>query len=184
VDYEVPHDIRTQDRLGPLVKHFGAKGEQVKDNLFFVEHPTRYRLQNEHGEGLGKGSFDALDELVKATRPDILILDPLSSTHSLQENTNEIKQAYNKADKLIDEYGCAVIVVLHASPKVPRNQQGEEIARRAIEEIRGHSSQGDWADCHMHLADFCLSGCFSMAQHVPPQLRARPYSLWLPEPSG
>ena len=29
-----------------------------------------------------------------------------------------------------------------------------------------------------------LSGCFSMAQHVLPQLRARPYSLWLPEPSG
>jgi len=34
------------------------------------------------------------------------------------------------------------------------------------------------------LALFRLSGCFSMAQYVPPQLRARPYTLWLPEPSG
>jgi RecA-family ATPase len=151
VDYEVPHAIRTLDRLEPLVDHFGDKGDQVKDNLFFVQHPTRYRLQNQQGEAPGKGSFDALDELVKATRPDILILDPLSSAHSLQENTNEIKQAYNKADKLIDECACTVIIVVHASPKVQRNQQGQEVERSTIEVVRGHSSQVDWADCHMHL---------------------------------
>jgi len=149
IDYEVPHNIRTLSRLAPLVEHFP---DCAKDNLFFAPHPSRYRLQNEIGEQSGKGSYDALRQLVADVRPDVLILDPLSSTHSLQENGNEIKQAYNKADKLIDEYGCAVIVVHHASPKVPRNRNGERVERKPIEEIRGHSSQGDWADCHLHLS--------------------------------
>jgi RecA-family ATPase len=78
-------------------------------------------LQNETRETQRKGSWDALKQLVEDVQPDVLILDPLSSTHSLQENGIEIKQAHNKADKLIDEYGCAVIIVLHPSPKVPRN---------------------------------------------------------------
>ena len=81
-----------------------------------------------------------------------MILDPLSSTHSLQENSNEIKQVFNKVDKLIDEYECAVIVVVHASPKVPRNKNGDKIQRDTIEEIRGHTTQGDWAHCHIHLS--------------------------------
>jgi transposase len=34
------------------------------------------------------------------------------------------------------------------------------------------------------LVGFSLSGCFSTAPYVRPQLRTRPYSLWLPETSG
>lgn len=107
MDYEIPHNIRTLDRLTPLVKHFpeGQFREALLDNLFFAQHPTRYRLQNEKGEKPGEGSFDALRQLVANVQPNVVFFDPLSSTHSLLENGNEIKQAYNKADKLIDEYG-------------------------------------------------------------------------------
>jgi hypothetical protein len=39
------------------------------------------------------------------------------------------------------------------STPLPRSRETEipkESKRDTIEEIRGHTSQGDWADCHMH----------------------------------
>jgi hypothetical protein len=98
-----------------------------------------------------KVRYDALEKLVRRTRPDVLIVDPLSSTHSLEENSIAIKQALNNVDRLIDLYGCAAIVVHHSTTKVRTGKNGEPIKKDPIEEPRGHSSLVDWCDVHMHL---------------------------------
>jgi RecA-family ATPase len=100
------------------------------------------------------GSFDALQKLIAKVRPDVLIVDPLSSAHSLDENSIAIKQALNNVDRLIDLYSCAAIIVHHSSTKAARDKQGNKYQKATIEQPRGHSSLVDWCDVHMHFEAF------------------------------
>lgn len=153
IDYELPDDIRTHARLRPLMEQFPeTQRNDIQEKLFFPPHPTLYRLHNQAGESTGKGSYDVLSQLVADVRPDVLILDPLSSTHSLDENNIAIKQALNNVDRLIDLHGCAAIIVHHSSTKTKLDGWGKPIAKSTIEEPRGHSSLMDWCDVHMHFA--------------------------------
>lgn len=145
LDYETSEAIRTTERIIPLTKIFG---ERFVGNLFFPEHPSKYRLENGKGEG-NYGSFDRLLKLIDETRPEVLVIDPLSSTHSLNENTAEIKQALNNIDRLVDNSGCAVILVHHESPKHLRDANGQMIQKNTKEKARGHSCLTDWADLHL-----------------------------------
>jgi energy-coupling factor transporter ATP-binding protein EcfA2 len=147
VDYELPEGIRTDKRLRPLLEQFP---EAFQRNLFFPPHASLYRLHNQAGEAPDKGSYDALSNLLRSVRPDVLIVDPLSSTHSLDENSIAIKQALNNVDRLIDLYGCAAIVVHHSSTKAPIGKDGKQVKKDTIAEPRGHSSLVDWCDVHMH----------------------------------
>jgi hypothetical protein len=147
VDYELPEDIRTEERLRPLLEQFP---EEFQRNLFFPPHASLYRLHNQAGEAPDKGSYDALSNLLRSVRPDVLVVDPLSSTHSLDENSIAIKQALNNVDRLIDLYGCAAIVVHHSSTKAPIGKDGKQVQKDTIAEPRGHSSLVDWCDVHMH----------------------------------
>ena len=148
LDYELSDAIRVEKRLRPLVDQFPP---EFQTNLFFPKNPSLYRLHNQVGEARGEGSFDALERLVANTRPDVLVIDPLSSTHSLDENSIAIKQALNNVDRLIDSYGCAAIVVHHSTTKSRTDRNGKPIERDPIEEPRGHSSLVDWCDVLIHL---------------------------------
>jgi hypothetical protein len=79
VDYEIPEHIRESKRLQPLRKTFK---ENFGPNIAFVKKPSDYRLENMRGEANGNGSFDRLLTLVMKVKPNVLILDPFSSTHS------------------------------------------------------------------------------------------------------
>jgi energy-coupling factor transporter ATP-binding protein EcfA2 len=149
IDYELPGEIRAEKRIKPLIPQLP---KVFLENLFFAPYPSLYRLHNLTGEHPGSGSFDALQTLMEKVRPDVLILDPLSSAHALDENSISIKQALNNADRLIELYGCAVIIVHHASTKVRRDQKGKQLEKDPIEEPRGHSSLVDWCDVHLHFA--------------------------------
>ena len=142
-----PRKLEQRQGFRPLVGQFP---KQVQDNLFFTQHPSLYRLHNQQGENPGQGSFDALQTLVRTVRPDVLVVDPLSSAHSLEENSIAIKQALNNVDKLIDLYGCAGIIVHHSTTKATLDRDGNKRQKATIEEPRGHSSLVDWCDVHMH----------------------------------
>lgn len=148
LDYELSDEIRAEKRLRPLVQEFPP---EFQENLFFPRHPSLYRLHNQKGEPTNEGSYDALEKLVKGTRPDVLIIDPLSGTHSLEENSIAIKQALKNVDRLIDLYGCAAIVVHHSTTKSRTDRYGRPIEKDPIEEPRWHSSLVDWCDVLMHL---------------------------------
>lgn len=147
IDYEIPEANRKEERIKPLTKIFG---DDFVKNLHFPRHPSDYRLENGNREGI-IGSYDRLYNLVKDTKPNVLVIDPFSSTHSVDENSSAVKQPLNAIDRLIDIAGCAVILVHHESTKELRDYKGQTVEKGTKEKARGHSALTDWADLHLSL---------------------------------
>jgi hypothetical protein len=141
LDFELPEHIRWQERLNPLTEEFGV---DFLSEIYFPKRPSELRL--DAGDG-----FEKLRSLIRAVKPGLTIIDPLSSTHSADENTNSIKQPLNRIDQLIEESGTTVILIHHSSAKKTRNVRGEIIEKSAKERPRGHTSLVDWADVQLHL---------------------------------
>lgn len=148
LDYEIPEQLR-QPRIRALKQQF--PGDWMR-NLGFFKNSSDYRLINERGAPEGKGSFDRLFHYMTQAKPDVLIVDPFSSTHSLNEISNEIKQPLNNLDRIIDHADCAVILIHHSSTK-QKDDRGKPTTKRVQEQPRGHSSILDWADSHLHISD-------------------------------
>jgi hypothetical protein len=141
LDFELPEHIRWQERLHPLTEEFGV---DFLSEIYFPKRPSELRL--DAGEG-----FEKLRSLIRAVKPGLTIIDPLSSTHSADENTNSIKQPLNRIDQLIEESGTTVILIHHSSAKKTRNLRGAIVEKSAKERPRGHTSLVDWADVQLHL---------------------------------
>jgi RecA-family ATPase len=141
LDFELPEHIRWRERLCPLTKEFGV--DFLKD-IYFPKKPSELRLD------AGAG-FDKLSRLVRALRPGVTIIDPLSSTHSADENTNSLKQPLNKIDQLIEDSGTTVILIHHSSAKKTRTADGTVVEKTVKERPRGHTCLLDWADVHLHI---------------------------------
>lgn len=134
IDYELQHSSRKSRLQTDLPPGLG---------LYFPRNPSLYGMDDER--------FVRLHDLVKETRPNLLVLDPLSSAHVYEENTSQIKQALNRIDLLRVEYGMAVLIVHHATSKIMRDKESKEVFRKPIEMFRGHSSIVDWADLALAL---------------------------------
>ena len=141
LDFELPEHIRWKERLEPLTKEFGT---DFLKQIYFPKKPSELRL--DPGEG-----FENLRKLVCAMKPGLTIIDPLSSTHSVDENTNSIKQPLNRIDQLIEDTGTTVILIHHSSSKKARTAFGDVVEKTAKERPRGHTSLVDWADVQIHL---------------------------------
>lgn len=150
VDYELPHAIRAEERLKPLARIYETPEGLLGANLMFAKHPTEFGLQNVRFED--KGAFARLFGLVDSTRPDVVVLDPFSSTHTFNENSSEVKQALNNADALIDWFDCSVVLVHHASSKEIYDKDGRPVKRTAIERGRGHTCVPDWCDTQFYIS--------------------------------
>lgn len=132
LDYEVNH-LERKKRLPIEISEFGS-------NLIFADMPQLFRLEEE------SSSFQRLEFVVDQLRPQVVIFDPFSSTHSYPENTNEVKKALTAIDKLRFKYGVACILVHHASAKQTKDAKGKELVRSPKEMFRGHTSIIDWPD--------------------------------------
>ncbi len=141
LDFELPEQIRWNERLYPLTREFGT---DFLKRIYFPKKPSELRL--DPGE-----SFDNLRNLVRAVKPGVTIIDPLSSTHSVDENTNSLKQPLNRIDQLIEDSGTTVILIHHSSVKKARNAYGDVVEKTAKERPRGHTCLVDWADVQLHL---------------------------------
>ncbi len=141
LDFELPEHIRWNERLYPLTREFGT---DFLKRIYFPKKPSELRL--DPGE-----SFDNLRNLVRAVKPGVIIIDPLSSTHSVDENTNSLKQPLNRIDQLIEDSGTTVILIHHSSAKKARNMFGDVVEKSAKERPRGHTCLIDWADVQLHL---------------------------------
>lgn len=128
LDYELSHQMRKDRLMKALPRGTG---------LVFARNPSLYGLDER---------FAALEKLVSEERPDVLIVDPLSSAHHFEENTNELRKAFSRLDKLRDKFNLSVIVNHHASSKIERDAEKKIVLKRPIEMFRGHTSIVDWAD--------------------------------------
>jgi len=141
LDFELPERIRWEERLFPLTNEFGV---DFLKHIYFPKKPSELRL--DPGEG-----FDKLRKFVRAMKPGVTIIDPLSSTHSADENTNSLKQPLNRIDQLIEDSGTTIILIHHSSSKKARNTYGDVVEKTAKERPRGHTCLVDWADVQLHL---------------------------------
>lgn len=141
LDFELPEHIRWHERLHPLTKEFGV---DFLSEICFPKRPSELRL--DAGEG-----FERLRSLIRAVKPGLTIIDPLSSTHSADENTNSLKQPLNRIDQLIEESGTTVVLIHHSSAKKARTASGALVEKGAKERPRGHTCLVDWADVQLHL---------------------------------
>lgn len=112
-----------------------AEGSQVTSlsNLFLVENSFKANLNVERDRR-------RIKERIEKVRAQVVILDPLSSYHTVNENDNT--QMRGTLDHLTDisrEMGCAWIVIHHEG-------KPGEINRAHRWRFRGATSIRDWAD--------------------------------------
>jgi len=106
------------------------------DNDLALHLITLNSLRLDAGEGVRE-----FKKLVRATRAEIVFLDPMAKLHTGDENEQaDMQQLLNTLDDCIEELGISVILVHHIS-KPGGGEQREAWAR-----LRGSSYIPAWAD--------------------------------------
>lgn len=109
-------------------------GVQYPDNIFFADRKFKINLTS-------VPDMRKVKELVEKLQAKVVILDPLSSYHSVNENDNiQMRRVLDNLTDLSGETGCAWIVVHH------EGKPGLENNRLSKWRFRGASSIRDWAD--------------------------------------
>jgi hypothetical protein len=89
-----------------------------------------------------------LEGLIKKHKPMLVMLDPLDSFFSGDENSSkETKALRRTVDRLIDEYKCAFLIIHHQT-KVPGGDKNSKSNRASL---RGSSAWYGWADAVLHV---------------------------------
>jgi replicative DNA helicase len=144
------------------------------DAIYFV---TDRGLRIDRGDGL-----QTLRRLIEETTPDLLVLDPLSRFHDLDENTTrDMGMIIAALGQLVDAYGLAILLVHHiAKPSTGDPRQGGF-------RLRGSSALFGAADTVMMLDrtddGFRLGLELRNGREREPLLLARTNHLWF-TPSG
>lgn len=84
--------------------------------------------------------YDNLEKLVKAERPDVLVVDPLSDFHMGDENDNEMRMVFMGLRNIQSKYGVATILLHHETDKQHFTEKGAHIERTGTGRARGHSA--------------------------------------------
>lgn len=97
--------------------------------LFIKSRDLQLRLDTDEGRRL-------IAAEVAEVKPDVVIFDPLAKFHLQDENSAQWMGAIMRAgDRLIEEYGCALIYIHHIG-----KPGGEENAKRGGDRLRGSSA--------------------------------------------
>ncbi|MBT3367417.1 MAG: AAA family ATPase [Nitrospina sp.] len=121
-----------KQRLKRMLNGLNISVEALSDRIFFADPQTIYDLMQPK-------CVASIAEIVRQCSADVLVADPLSSFHYLEENDNSrMRTALDNITHISRETGCAAIVIHHYG----KPQQGRDDAYR----LRGASSIKDWAD--------------------------------------
>lgn len=120
-----------QQRLQRMCQGMGIS--TVK-NLFVVENSFKANLNQPR-------DMARIKERIESVRAQVVILDPLSSYHMINENDNiQMRQTLDKLTDLSREVDCTWIVVHH------EGKPGESKDKLSRWRFRGASSIRDWCD--------------------------------------
>ncbi len=126
--------------------HFGTKPADVADRLFIDSGRSAPIRIASDDKGAVKVDASAVEQLVAAileARADVVIVDPLITTHAVDENVNGAMNAVVSAWRSIaDRTSCAVMLVHHS--KKAAISQGEAMG---VEQARGASALIDGVRC-------------------------------------
>jgi len=101
----------------------------------------------------GKG----VHRMVTQYRPELVILDPLRRFHAREEEKGEMAQVIREVDLLIQEFGCAVILVHHMRKPPSDKKRTPEVA-----DVRGSSVITDQANTIALLSEDVDKGTFAL----------------------
>lgn len=116
INAEDPHD-EIDRRFHAAAKHFGVTAEQIGDRLYTDSgRDQEFVIMRQEGRDL-KVCQPLIDEMVaeiEQRKIDVVIVDPLVSTHEVPENDNGAMQRVAKAwTEVADRANCCVEVVHH-----------------------------------------------------------------------
>lgn len=131
-----------EDDLEELQRQFaaatlqhGLSANDIADRLFVdgMDKALCTAIETPNGVQLVKPVFEALVEEIKHHKIDVLMIDPLVSSHAIGENDNRAIDAVAKAWKRVaQECRCAIVLVHHT-----RKTGGNAIT---VEDARGASA--------------------------------------------
>ena len=128
-------EFRFQERVISVAKSMGIPAD---NDLPFWMH-TMPSLRLDTGGGISE-----LRKVINSFKAEICFLDPMVKLHSGDEsNQQEMQLLLNNVDDLIDETGCAFIIIHHL--KKPQGGQGSQ-SETAWERMRGSSYIPAWVD--------------------------------------
>ena len=114
---EDPSD-ELQRRVIATMAFHGIQPKDVGDRLFLDsgrDVPIKIGTSTPNGPMIAHPVIEALIEVIRSRRIDVLIIDPFVSVHSMPENDNGAMDAAVKAFALVaDRTGCAIDLVHHS----------------------------------------------------------------------
>jgi energy-coupling factor transporter ATP-binding protein EcfA2 len=152
---QVENDIETLQRdFVSIVKH--AKG---KRGICPVLVHANLKVQHVYGIS-GKGFATWLESRVKASRPDVIVIDHYSGYAEGDLNSTETFRAWKTPiENMLHEYGCALVLVAH-TPK-PRDRESYT-ARQSAYLAAGSSAISNWARTSAELTGNGPDGCYRL----------------------
>jgi len=93
-----------------------------------------------HTERDSNVGFKNLERLIAVEKPDVLVVDPFSDYHLVDENDNVIRVVFKQLRWLQTHYKFASILVHHESDKDSFSSEGKPIKREGTGRARGHSA--------------------------------------------
>lgn len=153
-------------RIGGIL---GGELERAICPFFIHSKDTSIRFDTPEG-------VMAIEKEIDETRPDVVIFDPLSKFHLLDENSaQDMGRVMRVGDYFIQKYGCAILYVHHTGLAV----YDKENQRRGGNRLRGSSAVFADVDTFIevsrmgaaHTAEPLLTLSFELRQGepIPPQ---------------
>ncbi|WP_233252590.1 helicase RepA family protein [Maritimibacter sp. 55A14] len=106
-------------RLAGAAIHYGISPADIGDRLMVDsgrDIPINLATESRTGVVIDRWKSDALIDAIKATRVDVLVIDPFVTSHSVPENdTTAMNAVVSELRSIADATGCAIDLVHHTS---------------------------------------------------------------------
>jgi hypothetical protein len=86
----------------------------------------------------GRRDLPAIEHIIKDFRPNLIILDPLTSLLKKEDKKEDVEGLLRELDRLIDRYSLSIVIIHHS-----RKAQGRG---DTLQNLRGSSALTGWAD--------------------------------------
>lgn len=132
--------IEEEGSAGKLLERFAGLGFDPDDRELFISHLRDVKIDH-------KPTRDALVAVVREFNKPVIIIDPLTSAWSGDENdTRSANELRGHLDDLAKANPGVLLLVLHHTSKNASNGEGQEVHAG-----RGSSVFGGWADAILNL---------------------------------
>lgn len=122
-------------RIQAACKHHGVREDEIADRLLVdsgLERPLCLGTAMPGGHQLDESLFLQLTHAIRVQQIDVVIIDPLVSSHLMDENNNmQMDALLKRLARLANTTGCAVSLIHHTRKSGPDGETSTESGRGA-----------------------------------------------------